>query len=34
MPELGLCSGVCVLGYGIASLLYNFVLQKLINPDN
>lgn len=30
----GLCSGVCILGYGISSLLFNFILLALINPNN
>ena len=30
----GLCSGVCIFGYGIAALLFNFILLKIINPDN
>jgi hypothetical protein len=30
----GLCSGVCILGYGISSLLFNVILLKLINPNN
>lgn len=35
IPQLkGLCSGVCILGYGISSLLFNFILLKLINPHN
>lgn len=32
--NLGLCSGVCILGFGISSLLFNFILLSLINPDN
>lgn len=28
----GLCSGVCIFGFGISALLFNFLLLKLINP--
>lgn len=32
--HLGLCSGVCIFGYGIAPFLFNFLLLELINPDD
>jgi len=31
---IGLCSGVCVLGMGISSLVFNQILIAIINPNN
>ena len=32
--KLGLCAGICMMAFGLGSLLYNYILLKLINPDN
>lgn len=34
MIILGLCSGVCMMAFGLGSLLFNFILLHLINPNN
>lgn len=34
IDNLGLCSGVCILGMGISSLVFNQILIAIINPDN
>ena len=30
----GMCSGVCMMGYGIGSLMFNAIFLNLVNPDN
>ena len=32
--KAGLCSGICIFGFGISSVVFNLLLLKLINPDN
>ena len=31
---IGLCVGVCIMGFGIGALFFNLILLQLINPDN
>lgn len=30
----GLCSGVCMMGYGIGAFVYNQIFLHLTNPEN
>ena len=30
----GMCSGVCMMGYGIGSFAYNQVFLRIVNPNN
>ena len=32
--NIGLCSGICMMAFGLGSLLFNFILLHLINPNN
>lgn len=30
----GMCAGVCMMGYGIGSFVYNQIFLHLVNPNN
>lgn len=30
----GFCAGVCMSGFGFGSVIFNYVITELINPDN
>lgn len=30
----GMCAGVCMMGYGIGSFIYNQIFLHLVNPKN
>ena len=30
----GMCAGLCMMGYGIGSFLYNQIFLRIVNPDN
>lgn len=30
----GLCSGVCMSGFGLGSAIFNYVILALVNPNN
>ena len=34
MNNLGLCSGVCLMGFGLGAFFFNFVLVAIVNPNN
>ena len=31
---IGLCSGVCMMGFGLGPVFFTIILTYLINPDN
>ena len=30
----GMCAGICMMGYGFGSLIYNEIFLKIVNPNN
>ena len=30
----GFCAGICISGFGLGSILFNYIIVELINPDN
>lgn len=30
----GLCSGTCLMGFGLGAFFFNFILVGVVNPDN
>ena len=30
----GMCAGVCMMGYGIGSFIYNQIFLRIVNPNN
>ncbi len=32
--NVGLCSGVCIMGFGLGAVFFNMILLQLMNPNN
>jgi hypothetical protein len=30
----GLCSGTCLMGFGLGAFFFNYILVAIVNPDN